>query len=341
MKGVAMTCAADPAVQVLPDSEFDRLAPEWDQLLTQSYDNRIFLTSVWHRIWRRHFASDEAYLVTARDADGALAGILPLQVERQDGKRILTLTGDFNVMDYMDALATQSQAPDTLRSLWDLALRELEWDQLSLRHVPSGSPLLDALEDVAGSMHFEAGQDEVCPIALLCSTWDGYLQTLSKKQRHEIRRKLRRAQEGVDWEWRRVKTMEDLDRDLPIFFRLHEASAREKQRFMTPIMRAYFRSLAEVMLEEGNLQLNVFRRDGEDIAATMSFVYRDRYLLYNSGYDPSQAAHSPGIAAVALSMQDAIEEKASAFDFLSGDEPYKYQFGASNTFTCKATVTRP
>lgn len=335
-----MTCATDAPVQILPDSEFDRLAPEWDQLLARSYDNRLFLTSVWHRVWRRHFASDEAYLVTARDAEGILTGLLPLQMEERAGKRVLTLTGDWNVMDYMDALAVKGNAREILGSLWEQALSDLEWDELSLRHVPSGSPLLDALEDVAGSWNFEAGQDEVCPVALLCSSWDGYLETLSKKQRHEIRRKMRRAQEGATWEWRRVETVQDLDRDLPVFFRLHEASAREKQRFMTERMRAYFRSLAETMLDEGYLRLNVFEREGQDIAATFSFLYRDRYLLYNSGYDPSQSAHSPGIAAVALSMKDAIEEKAGAFDFLSGDEPYKYQFGATNTFTCRATVTR-
>jgi CelD/BcsL family acetyltransferase involved in cellulose biosynthesis len=335
-----MTCAADAPVQILPDSEFDRLAPEWDQLLSRSYDNRLFLTSVWHRIWRKHFASDEAYLVTSRDGDGALTGLLPLQIENRQGMRVLTLTGDWNVMDYMDALALKSGAREILRTMWEQALGDLEWDELSLRHVPSGSPLLDALDDIYGEPRFSAGPDEVCPVALLCSSWDGYLEMLSKKQRHEIRRKLRRAQDGVEWQWRRVETVDDLDRDLPIFFRLHEASAREKQRFMTERMRAYFRSLAETMLENGYLRLNVFRRDGEDIASTFSFLYRDRYLLYNSGYDPGQSAHSPGIAAVAHSMQDAIKEKAGAFDFLSGDEPYKYQFGATNTFTCRATVSR-
>lgn len=335
-----MTCAADVPVEVRDDNDFDLLAPDWDSLLGKSFDNRLFLTSLWHRIWRDHFGSSEAFLVTSRGEDGELTGLLPLHIDEQDGKRILTLSGDWNVMDYMDGLALKVQAREILRSLWDSALRELPWDEVALRHVPSGSPLLDALEDAASDMHFEAGQDEVCPVALLCGSWDGYLQMLSKKQRHEIRRKLRRAQEGAEWTWRRVETAADLDRDLPVFFSLHEASAREKQRFMTPAMRAFFRSLAEAMLERGYLRLNIFNREGQDIAATMSFLYRDRYLLYNSGYDPSQSAHSPGIAAVALSMQDAIEEKAGAFDFLSGDEPYKYQFGATNTFTCTARVRR-
>jgi CelD/BcsL family acetyltransferase involved in cellulose biosynthesis len=109
---------------------------------------------------------------------------------------------------------------------------------------------------------------------------------------------------------------------------------------MTPGMRQFFAALALTLGEEDILRLSVLRRDGVDIATTMSFFYRDRYLLYNSGYDPSYAAYSPGIAAVALTMQDAIREGAVAFDFLSGDEPYKYQFGASNTYTCRVEAQK-
>jgi CelD/BcsL family acetyltransferase involved in cellulose biosynthesis len=134
--------------------------------------------------------------------------------------------------------------------------------------------------------------------------------------------------------------MDDLHRDLPEFFRLHEASAHDKAEFMTEQMEGFFWDVATAFLERGQLRLSILRREGEGVAANFGFLYRGRYLLYNSGYDPSFAHVSPGIAAVALSMQDAIAEKAIAFDFMSGDEPYKYQFGATDTHTCRATVTR-
>lgn len=223
--------------------------------------------------------------------------------------------------------------------LWQHALEKLHPDGVELRHVPSSSLLIRALDEVSGGSRVQVEDDEVCPVAILCSSWDGYLQMLSKKQRHEIRRKLRRSQEGVEWEFRSVASEEDLDRDMPVFFRLHELSGREKARFMTADMREYFCAMAREMLRQGVLRLSVFRRDGVDIAATMSFLYRERFLLYNSGYDPEYAAHSPGIASVAHAIQSAIEEQAVAFDFLSGDEPYKYQFGATNTHTCRVTMS--
>jgi CelD/BcsL family acetyltransferase involved in cellulose biosynthesis len=39
-------------------------------------------------------------------------------------------------------------------------------------------------------------------------------------------------------------------------------------------------------------------------------------------------------------MQDAIEDRAVAFDFLSGNEPYKYQLGATDTHTSRVAVDR-
>ncbi len=338
-----MGCTMAPhTVAALDVSVFHREATDWQELLERSYDNRIFLSPVWQRVWWEHFGSGSLSILTLRDATGALTGLLPLIVQEGDGVSTLTLLGDQHVADYMDGLAVKSDAPSILAELWRGAFDRLIWDRLELRHVPSASPLVPALQTVAKErgLALRVEPDEVCPVALLCNTWDGYLQMLNKKQRHEIRRKLRRSQESAEWSWRTVETASDLEHDLPVFFRLHEASAGDKARFMTPAMQSFFRSIAAVLLDAGILRLSTFSREGVDIASTMSFFHRDRYLLYNSGYDPAYAVVNPGIAAVAMAMQDAIAERAVAFDFLSGDDPYKYQFGASNTHTCRMHLSR-
>ncbi|MGH2448828.1 MAG: GNAT family N-acetyltransferase [Chloroflexota bacterium] len=299
----------------------------------------MFLTPTWYRVWLEHFGSAGDRLLTLRDS--SLQALLPLNLTETSSGARLGLMGDPEVMDYMDGLAGRENAVELLEQAWRVALDTLPWRQLELRHVPRGSQLLAALQSVIETrgIQLQIEDDEVDPVAILCSTWDGYLETLDKKHRHEIRRKLRRAREGAEWSWRTVQTAEELERDLPIFFDLHERSAHDKARFMTAPMRAFFRSLSAAFLDEGILRLSVFRRDGLDLAATMSFVYNNRWLLYNSGFDPQHSAHSPGIAAVALAMQEAINERAAVFDFLSGDESYKYHFGASNTYTVRATAT--
>lgn len=335
-------CAPCPDIQLDDDSVLHESAEHWNALLERSYDNRLFYSARWLRLWWEHFGAGHPSIASIRSEDGCMEAALPLMTENHGGRTVLTLLGDFNVSDYMDALADRTQAQAHLESLWSCVLSHLTWDEVRLRHVPAASPLLAAIAAVAGARDWpiEIEADEVCPVAILCSTWEGYLQMLSKKQRHEIRRKLRRATENCTWEWRTAATEADLERDLTSFFHLHEISARDKAGFFTNPMRRYFEELARQQLDIGGLRLSVFSREGKDLAATMSFVYRGRYLLYNSGYDPLYSSLSPGVVAVALAMQDAIAEKAVAFDFLSGDEPYKYQFGATNTYTCRATVAR-
>lgn len=327
------------SVEVLEGNIFAELHDPWEALLQRTYDNRLFLTPDWVRVWWQHFGSGEPLFVTVRDGQ-ELRALLPLQVIERFGQRVLTLLGDAAVTDYLDALAEREEAQPLLQQSWRAALGELRFDRIELRHVPASSPLIPALQAVAPAHHLAVleEQDEVDPVAVLCPEWEGYLQTLSKKQRHEVRRKLRRFQTDAEWDYRLAATPQDLERDLPVFFRLHQAGAQDKADFMTETMRAYFVDLCRTFLQLGFLRLAILRRDGVDVAATISFLYRGRYLLYNSGFDPAYAAYSPGIAAVSLAIQDAISSRAAAFDFLSGDEPYKYQLGGSNTFTYRVTA---
>ncbi len=256
-----MTCTAPcPGVELADPADLFARPDEWDALLRRSYDNRIFLTATWQRTWWDHFGSGRAWIATSRDPDGQLAAALPLQEVSRDGERILTLLGDANVTDYMDALAEKPRALGLLEALWSCVLTEFDWDRVELRHVPSSSPLIAALATAGERLGLAVSveEDEVCPIALLCSSWDGYLEMLTKKQRHEVRRKLRRAQEDADWEWRTAESQAELDELLPVFFRVHEASAHDKARFMTPAMRGYFARLAGALFTNGQIRLSVF-----------------------------------------------------------------------------------
>jgi CelD/BcsL family acetyltransferase involved in cellulose biosynthesis len=64
--------------------------------------------------------------------------------------------------------------------------------------------------------------------------------------------------------------------------------------------------------------------------------------VYNSGYDPSQFSHlSPGIVVTARCIEHAISLGRSEFDFLRGDEVYKYRFGAQDTEVRRLLIARP
>jgi CelD/BcsL family acetyltransferase involved in cellulose biosynthesis len=97
-------------------------------------------------------------------------------------------------------------------------------------------------------------------------------------------------------------------------------------------MQGFFLDMARCLQSRGWLQLCFLEIEGARAATILNFVYQNDVLVYNSGYDPVKyGPYSPGIVLFAFSLQDAIAAKRRRFDFLRGDEEYKYRFGAHNT----------
>jgi CelD/BcsL family acetyltransferase involved in cellulose biosynthesis len=85
-------------------------------------------------------------------------------------------------------------------------------------------------------------------------------------------------------------------------------------------------------LKRGWLQLNFLVVNDTPVATYLNFDYNDHILVYNSGLDPAEYGHlSPGIVLLAYTIEHAIELKRDVFDFLRGDEQYKYRMGGTDT----------
>ena len=81
--------------------------------------------------------------------------------------------------------------------------------------------------------------------------------------------------------------------------------------------------------QAGWLKLFFIEVNGIEAAAMLCFDYNNEFLLYNSGYDPEQFANlSPGNVLTAYTIQEAIRLGRIRYDFLRGDEDYKFRFGA-------------
>jgi CelD/BcsL family acetyltransferase involved in cellulose biosynthesis len=183
--------------------------------------------------------------------------------------------------------------------------------------------------------------EDICPVISLPSTWDDYLSSLDKKQRHEIRRKLRKAEASGQINWYIVNQEHDLAAEMDAFIELHEKSAVEKDEFMDTKMKGFFHAVAQVLHDAGWLQLAFIEVNGEKAATMMNFDYRDSIMVYNSGYDPRKYAWlSPGIVLLAYCIQWAIELGRTKFDFLRGDEEYKFRFGGQPTEVYRLLIER-
>ena len=210
-----------------------------------------------------------------------------------------------------------------------------------LEYVPDDTPTLDAMSEILRRSGYHVTREKLVtsPRIALAADFETYVQGLGKKERHELRRKLRRFESapGTSFRWARDdERAAVLDR----FFALHRLSKGDKAAFMTESTEAFFRDLADALAAAGWLRLGVVRAYDEDAAVLFAFGYGDTLALYNAAYDPALGSLSLGIASHAFAVRDAIAQGFKIYDLLRGDEPYKYDLGAVDRWLWRLEAVR-
>jgi len=318
--------------------DLDGLSDEWAALLEASGSRSPFLQWAWQQVWWQDLAPDAAPLMLAMRDAGRLVGIVPLL--RTGGE--LALSGDSEICDYMDIICLPGAEVDVL----DAALAELSsepWTRLVFWGLRADSPTLPALREAAErhELRLQLEPEAICPRVPLAATWDAYLEGLTKKDRHELRRKIRRFT-GLGGEIREYALSDpsEISAALADFFRLHTISRQDKAAFMTPLMERFFRDMAAALAPLDLIRLYFLELDGKRVASVLAFDCGDELWLYNSGFDPAFASASVGLVSKAFALKQAIAEGKACYDFLRGQEPYKYDLGAHDLQVFRCTLIR-
>src|SRR5439155_24655911 len=159
----------------------------WKALLRSCPFNTIFLTWDWQELWWRILGEGELHVLVVHDAD-ELVGIAPLI--RRDGS--WGLAGGDEVADFLDVIARPQRAAIVPSALVDY-LQE-HGGEVTFRNLRGESVGATALFDEARRRGWSVAlePEDVAPRLALPTSWEAYLQGLTKKDRHELRRKLRR-----------------------------------------------------------------------------------------------------------------------------------------------------
>jgi CelD/BcsL family acetyltransferase involved in cellulose biosynthesis len=242
--------------------------------------------------------------------------------------------------DYATILAAPLDLPAVAEAIADRLSNTLgrhRWDVVDLRRLRCGDPASDALARAFGAREMAEGwtlnveREDVCPVVTLPegADMDGYLGTLGKKERHEIRRKVRRAEAVGEV---RLDDSTDPLADLDAFIELHQKRWGDLGLFPdTPggaQSRVFARRLFELHGVDGPLRLTFLTVGGRRIGAGIHFETADGYLYYNAGIDPDARDLSPGVLMVYAYVRRALAAGKRRIDFLRGNEPYKYEWGA-------------
>jgi CelD/BcsL family acetyltransferase involved in cellulose biosynthesis len=326
-------------------SEFS--ATTWNSLVKQSiadtpFSRYEYLSEWWKTLGGGEWKQATLVLVSAIEND-QLLGIAPLFITEHDSQQALMLVGSIEISDYLDLIVGEDDLPRFLSGLLDFLTSSLtdNWSALDWYNLPDSSPTLAGLKTESERRGWTY-QEEVyhpTPYIPLNGSFDEYLSRLEKKQRHEIRRKMRRAAESGRVRFYVVDKDANIETELEGFFHLMIQDPN-KAMFLRDVMRDQMSTTIQAAHEQGYLWLGFLEVDAVKVAASLNFDYKNKLWGYNSGVSRTHMELSPGWVLLAHTIQWCCEHNRYEFDFMRGDEEYKYRFGGVNRYVMRVKINR-
>jgi CelD/BcsL family acetyltransferase involved in cellulose biosynthesis len=330
------------------------LSEEWNHLLACSASHVPFLrheylTNWWRTLGGGEWKTGNLAILAASRSDNTLVGAAPLFLtQNREGENAIMLIGSIEISDYLDFLVCNQALPHFFEDLFDqLAnLNNLEWQVLDFYNILDSSATIPFIQEAASKRQWRFIQEPLqhCPYIPLPGDWETYLGSIDKKQRHEIRRKMRRAEEWTgEWgetiQWYIVQDSESLESEMDDFMDLM-AQDDEKARFLTPQMRQQNQLAARAAFDNGWLQLAFLTIGGVKAAGYLNFDYEGSIWVYNSGINYQFRDLSPGWVLLGYLLKWANDQKRTIFDFMRGEEEYKYRFGGIDRRVVRIRIWR-
>lgn len=324
------------------DAELNSLKDQWPLLVQKAQTDSPFLTFEWVVQWwqsyRERLTNPKLTIVTVWDQD-RLQAILPLfRHEKRAGRTaaltILQLMGtEFESSDYLDIISPPEKKRAYLKAIFSSKeIKPLlnQVDVLDFSNVTEGSALWEMKGNLGDVLHsaMYSYRTKTCPYLNLPHDFETFWNGLSKNLRSNLRRTQNKfKKQGLTIHL--VQNEEEINEAIRRLFELHQMrfAAKEAQtRFQFEQRGAFHQEIAKTFLSKGWLQLYQIK-DGPKLVGSLYCYKFGRSMMYvQGGFDPQYHKFAPGNIIILRAITDAIQMGLQKFDFMRGNETYKYRW---------------
>lgn len=314
--------------------EFDQVKPNWDEVYAADAHATFFVSWPWLRGWFE--ARDDNWFVLAFRPEGApsFAAFLPLAL---DNNRTTLAMGGNKMACYTGFVCLPEYQEKAIASFAEFIQYKTRWEEFKMGDVLDAR--LDNFLSHFPSRHFtvEEFAQHACPFVLLPDTWDEYMNTLGYETRKKMRRHVRNI-EGLDRFRITSADANNLENQMDTFLTLWKARWGYKTEETFP----WFRSISRYCYENNSLFFTILWDGETPIAGMRAYVEKERGIFTASAiaWNVQYGELHPGTAITGYCIRYAIDNRYRIFDFLEGNYPYKYSFGAEDRFKRTVIIAR-
>jgi CelD/BcsL family acetyltransferase involved in cellulose biosynthesis len=328
------------------NADFTKIRENWDSVYAGDPHAQYFLS--WQWLYGYLHRRDRWFILALREKEqgSPYVAFFPLRlVTRQDPKTgictdDIIMAGN-HAADYTGILCEPAYEARAIEG-FSLFLKDQSWTHIRLDNFSGPVERHDALvqafrgPDIGHKRTSRVDNRNidhaVCPVVTLPDSWEAYLETkLSSQTRQKLRRFLRQVESDEAYRIT-VASAGTIEADLDILFKLwHAKWHMEKGDRIESIIT----SAREVLMDAfqgGELQLFVLWHNERPLGAIANMLDRVKksVLFYIAGRDEEWKTPSPGLVLHGHAIRLAISEGYRSYDFLRGNELYKYAFGVED-----------
>lgn len=321
----------------------EAMRDEWKNLFAES-DPSPFLTWEWLTAWYRFFGDGSTPFILKAYRGGSLIGILPLRriVNRILGiasTRLALLGDEHGGADYLDVIASTDNRDRVADAFADHLLNvETGADAIIFKNLSASSPLRKSLQ--AADQYFER-KGFICPQINLNGGWPAVLANCRRTS--NFKRRLKQLERLPGFEFRSVTRADLIPGAFQRFIELHNSRWSPNggsDLSGGPRLLSFHKEVIDQMAGTGLLRFDELWVKEYCVASAYAFDNGRTFFYFNAGYDPAWASHSVGLVLTGLSIRAACERGNETYDFMRGDEAYKFDWANRIETTIKACFVR-
>jgi CelD/BcsL family acetyltransferase involved in cellulose biosynthesis len=336
--------------KVSAENSFDLLREEWKQLFN-AISVSPFLSWEWLSVWHKWFGQERTPFILKAYRDDKLIGLLPLCIQEKKIfglklKRIGFMGEEVGGADYLDLISKPDDKTEILSAIFDFLKKENLFDLISLESLESSSGTINFLRELENQkakekLRFAAQTTEICPKINLSDSWETILK--QSKRASNYKRRLKQLEKLQGFEFRSVTSPSETRAAFERFYQLHEKRWQKdggSELSGHPRLVSFQRDLVRELSRTGLLRFDELWADGECRASVYGLDSGETFYYYNSGYDLEWSKHSVGLVLIGLSIKSAIERGNKVYDFLRGEEIYKFDWANYQTELVTVNLSR-